>query len=71
MLTNVIPLGGAERNRITTMGKKKKKQTEAQAAEEKEQKEEADFNEMLAEFKQDDAREGRQAREPPPEPVST
>jgi len=54
--------------RWSAMGKKKKKQTEAQAAE---QKEEADFNEMLAEFKQDDAREGRQAREPQPEPVST
>lgn len=46
------------------MGKKKKKQT-------KEEKEEEDFNAMLKEFKQDDAKEGRHAPEPPPGPVCT
>ena len=49
------------------MGKKKKKKKQAErAAEEKEEKEEEDFNQMLKEFKQDDADQGRHAEAPPP-----
>ena len=44
------------------MGKnKKKKQTEA-AKEEAEAEEDAEFNQMLAEFKQDDVEQGRHAK---------
>ena len=55
------------------MGKKKKKQKEA-AKEEKEveaeaeevDEEDAEFNQMLAEFKEDDVEQGRYAEAPPP-----
>ena len=47
------------------MGKRKKKKQI------KEEEEEEDFNAMLKEFKQDDAKEGRHATEPPPGPVCT
>ena len=47
------------------MGKKKKKKQT------KEEEEEEDFNAMLKEFKQDDAKEGRHATEPPLGPVCT
>ena len=51
--------------RAPVMGKKKKKK-QAEVKEEEE-----DFNAMLKEFKQDDAKEGRHATEPPPGPVCT
>ena len=49
------------------MGKKKKKKKQKEAAKEEEEGEEdAEFNQMLAEFKQDDVEQGRHAEAPPP-----
>ena len=55
------------------MGKKKKKKQKEAAKEEKEveaaeevDEEDAEFNQMLAEFKQDDVEQGRHAEAPPP-----
>ena len=49
------------------MGKKNKKKKQSEAAEDgKEEEEDAEFNQMLAEFKQDDVEQGRHAEAPPP-----
>ena len=53
------------------MGKKKKKKKQKgevakEDEEEEEEDEDAEFNQMLAEFKQDDVEQGRHAEAPPP-----